>query len=824
MTDQAQPPRATPVAPESWGNATWPLGATWDPERGTTSFAVFAPDAVRVLLEFYPTDIGSDASSSVDTVQDAFGIWRAELAGAAPGTFYAYRCWGRNWPNDPAWTPGSLAGFESDRDADGNHFNPNKALLDPYAREISHVPLSPRLKALGVDHGVFGTGGGDYRGSVRRTVDTGRYAPKGIVVHDQTSPGEHPRIPAQDASVYEAHVKNLTMHPSAGSLASLLAGEAGFDGVDDVPEDLRGTYAGAACLAGYLKGLGMTTIELLPVHETDSDQAGAVNGTTNHWGYMTLGFFAPNRDYASDKSPGGPTREFKQMVKAFHDAGLEVYLDVVYNHTSEGGNWDGDTDSAGFVSFGGFATTRYYDLTADGHIVDGATGSSNQTNFSSEAMCQLVLDSLHHWHHDMGVDGFRFDLATVLGRFPALSGPEDWGGRRRFFTEHPLLRDVADLADRRGFEVIAEAWDLWGYEVGNFPHGWGEWNGRFRDAMRHYLKGDGNARPFVELFNGDWLHFNDNGGPQKSINFMTAHDGFTMMDLVGFNQKSNGQSYPFGPSDGGSDSNLSWDSGGDHALRRTRWRNSWLVTLLAHGVPMVVSGDEYGRTQNGNNNPWNLNTVGVWNNWAQAVSDAPTRVAVDPGDPGAGAYYDLVGQCPTAPDVNPLFRFARFVAHLRRLDPTLRQNTWADGLPQTPDVAYLFQRPDMSGQPGPADRQLSVLVDGSSVGGTDYLVLVNMYTQPGRFVVPGQPDSLRLGLTWRRIVDTAGWAEPVCNVWAPDEAEVIAGDYVVQPWSIAVLAAIPDDSPLHTDVLAGIATGRGGRSGATTAPVPQPGT
>lgn len=788
-----------PFAPELWSLGGWPLGATYDPNDDMTSFAVQAPDATRVLLEIYPAELGAHASYRIDAIRGSNGTWMAQLIGVRPGDLYAYRCWGRNWDVDPDWVPGSLAGFRTDRDEDGNFFNPNKALLDPYAREISHVPLSPRLAEFGAGHGVFASGGGKYQGRVRRSVDSGPYVPKGVVVHDQTDTGPAPKRPAQDVTVYEAHLKNLTMHPSASRLGDLLNGERMFAGVQNIPAELRGTYAGAAYMAPYLKGLGFTTIELLPVHETDSDQVGATQGTTNHWGYQTIGFFAPNRDYAYDKSPGGPTREFKEMVRSFHEHGIEVYLDVVYNHTAEGGNWEGDVDTAAFTCFGGFATTYYYDLTSDGRIVDGATGSANQTNFSNRVTCDMVIHSLKYWHDVMGVDGFRFDLATVLGRFPGNSDKDDWGGRRRFYNAHPLLREVADLADRRGIEVIAEAWDLWGYEVGNFPSGWGEWNGRFRDAMRHYLKGDGNTRAFIELFNGDWLHFNSNGGPQKTINFLTAHDGFTMFDLVSFNHQDNDQPYPFGPSDGGTAWNLSWDSGGDHALRRTRWRNNWLITMMARGVPMVVAGDEYGRTQNGNNNPWNLNTIGNWNNWAQLASNTPTRLPVDPDDPDRYAYYDVVGECDSPANTNPLFQFAQYVTRLRELDPTLRQKAWGDGRLDSDNVSYLYYRPGLDGQPGPSDRQLTVLINGTGIGGTDYLLFVNMYTQPATFRIPDMSELQRPTLAWHRIVDTGAWAEKHNNSWAPADGRLVDGQYTVEPWSIAVLAAASPTSPLFSD-------------------------
>ncbi len=770
------------VAQADWADAAWPPGAHVDPTTGETTFAVAAPKATRVVLEFFPRAQGADAEVSIPMSQGKDGLWRARVGDARHGALYGFRVWGRNWPYDESWTPGSTAGFVSDRDEDLNHFNPNKVLFDPYAREVTHNPLS-----LGDNQQLLGSGPVEADGRPGREIDTAQVAPKGVVIEDDTATGRFPAFPEEDNAIYEAHVKNLTLHPSSVSLGDLLAGSPGFDGLPDVPNNLRGTYAGAALMAPYLKALGVSVIELLPVHETDSDQVGSHNGTTNHWGYQTLDFFAPNRDYSSDKSLGGPTREFKKMVKAFHDADLKVFLDVVYNHSAEGGNWGGDVDAAGFTTLGGFATADYYVFNGEGGLIDGATGTSNQMNFSSPLTCSLVLDSLAYWHDVMGVDGFRFDLAPVLGRRPDAAEADDWPAQRRFFTNHPLLGAVAELARRQRFEIIAEAWDLWGYEVGNFPSGWGEWNGRFRDAMRRYLKGDGNTDDFMAFFNGDYLHFNDSGGPQKSINFVTAHDGFTMIDLVSYNPKVNDQPFPFGPSDGGSDDNQSWDSGGDHALRRTRWRNFWLVTFLARGVPMIVSGDEYGRTQNGNNNPWSLNTVGMWNNWAQAGSSDPTGLPVDPRHPDLPGYHDNTGQMPG--DTNALLRFARHVARLRASQPSLRQRTWGDAELGGKDVSYVYFGTTLDDPPRPGDRQIAVAIDSGETDGDDFWVLINMYDSPATFELADQAEEDGKKHEWRRIIDTAPWAEAEGNAWEMEDAEVVTGSYTVEPWSIAVLQA-----------------------------------
>ncbi|WP_432558955.1 alpha-amylase family glycosyl hydrolase [Granulicoccus sp. GXG6511] len=765
------------MRPDTWAAAQWALGATFRAFEQATTFAVHAPAATRVVLEIYAAAAGHVAAAAFTMDRGEDGVWRAKLGNAGPGTLYAFRCWGLNWPFDPAWTRhGSAAGFIADVDGSGNRFNPNKVLFDPYALEISHNLLAPEIQRTGGDPIIFATGGALHRGRPRREIDTGLWAPKGVVVADNATTGVRPRLPAEDAVIYEAHVGNLTRHPSALRLSQILSGEPGFEEVVDIPDFLQGTYAGAGLLAPYLRALGVTTIELLPIHETNSSPRARDRAAVNHWGYQTMGYFAPNRAYSSDRSRGGPTREFKRMVRDFHAAGIEVYLDVVYNHTAEGGNWGGDRDSTGFTSLGGFAVNDYYVQTNDHLLIDGATGSSNQLNHSSAATQQLVLDSLTHWINEFGIDGFRFDLAPVLGRTPNAFEREHWEDQKRFFSTHPLLAAVADLAESKHVEVIAEAWDLWGYEVGNFPCGWGEWNGRYRDAVRAFLKGDGNTHEFMEMVNGDYHNFNDQGGPQRSINFVTAHDGFCLMDLVSFITPVNDQPWPFGPSDGGCFDNLAWDSGGDHALRRTRLRNFLTVLVLSRGVPMFTSGDEYGRTQNGNNNPWSLNAIGMWNNWAQAVSPTPTQLPVDPSAPDDAAYFDVFGTAPT--DHNPVFRFTRALLQLRAARHSLRQRNYGNQILDDDDVSYFFARPD-GGRVRNGDRSVRLHIDSSGVGEPDLLVLINQ--TPGVVSFATLPDH-----RWARLIDTAAWAEAHDNVWTAD-GELIPATYAVRPWSIAVL-------------------------------------
>ena len=761
---------------KSWPRAEWPLGA--HPSAEGITFAVYAPAATRVQLEIYPEAMGVSASSTFLLAKGDDDIWRGKIQGLQLNALYAYRVWGQNWPYVDGWEPGSELGFEADFDEAGNRFNPNKALFDPYAREVTHNVYSDALLDLGVDDGVFGTGDDEVDGVPRRLIDTGPYVPKGVVIAGTATVSPRPHIPGERAAIYETSVEQLTAHPSAARLGELLAREPAFGDVVDIPEQFLGTYKGAGMMAPYLKALGFTTIELLPIHETNASESGRETDKSNAWGYMTLDFFAPNRSYAFDQSLGGPTREFKDMVSAFHDHGLEVYLDVVYNHTAEGGNWNGDASVTGFTNLGGFATAEYYQMTSAKTLVDGATGTGNQMNYSSPAAVDLVLDSLMYWTVDMGVDGFRFDLATVLGRKPAAADADDWTAQKRFFTDHPLLLAIAHMASRRRIEVIAEAWDLWGYEVGNFPRGWGEWNGRYRDAVRRFSKGDGNMTDFLDMVNGDYHHFHDSGGAQKTINFIDAHDGFNLADLVSYQNKVNDQPFPFGPSDGGSDNNLSWDSGGDQSLRRQRLRNLWTILFMSRGVPMVVAGDEFGRTQNGNNNPWALHSLAMCNNYAAVATNQPQAIDVDAGVEDA-IYHDNLGKFDTEPHVNGLFRFATFMANLRQRHESLQQKHYGDLIPDNEDVSYLFHTPSGDGYPQEGQRAVAVHINSP---GDDFWMMVNMTSEAIDFRVQAAEE----GNVWRRLIDTASWAEPASNHWPEGDGMIVRDVATVQPWSIVV--------------------------------------
>ena len=780
------------VDENSWAGAEWFLGAR--PSGGTCDFAVRAPEAERILLEIYGEAFGADAAYDYWMRRGVDGVWRARIAGVGHGTAYAYRAWGPNWPYDSAWRRGnSRAGFLLDVDGSGRRFNPNKALLDPYAREVSHERLPARAASGGDDEGAYGTGGADvdpaqvYRGALaggravdRREIDTGRLAPKALVVVDESGYGAKPRLAPEDSIIYEAHPRGLTAHPSSSRIRGNLSAFPEFSRARDVPEALRGSYAGAALMAPYLKALGYTAIEFLPVHETCAGPCPAGRPGGNFWGYMTACFFAPDRRYAADASPGGPTREFKAMVRAFHEEGIEVYLDVVYNHTAEGGLWDATGASAEILSYRGLDNPGYYALVpGNPRAYWESTGCGNNLDAGSAVVRRLVLDSLAHWLDEMGVDGFRFDLAPVLGRLQA----ESYG----FDPRASLLVDIADLAASRGAEVIAEAWDTaaGGYQVGNFPDRWAEWNGRYRDSVRRFMKGSlgGDLSP-ADALHGDWLHFADQGGPGRSVNFVDAHDGFTLADLVSYGHKRNCGAWPFGPSDGGSDSNESWDSSwvppaadcpDVKAFRRQRWRNFLAFLMLSRGVPMTVYGDELGRTQNGNNNPYDIDSVATWNNYDMASACAPQ--AVPTGGPGE-AYHDNLGTAEGIEGRSPFLAFAAYLARLRRGSPALRQGGY--------EMSIAYSHPDgRPGYDGSEDLAFRARIDGSSVGDRDYLLLVNLSYERVRFIVE-EPDP---GTGWRRIVDTARWAEPYENCWPLKSATGIGGDYRAAACSIVVLAA-----------------------------------
>lgn len=762
-----------------WDDLTFEPGGRIDSE-GNLEVAVYSKNATKVLLEIYSTAYGEDAVYDYWMEKGSDNFWRAELDDVPAGTLYAFRVWGANWTFDESWERGnSSAGFVSDYDSIGSRFNPNKVLFDPYAREISHDKSDPA--ALGTyDNGMYGTGAEIYGGTDRRNFDTGKYAPKSVVVVDNTYFGVKPQIPQQDAIIYETHVRGLTKHSSSANLSSILSGIEGFENVMDIPLEYQGTYKGAGMMAPYLKALGINTVELLPVHESDNDANPDDAPGGNYWAYMTYGYFAPDRRYSYDKSYGGPTKEFKEMVKAFHDEGIEVYLDVVFNHSGEGGPWynaEDNYNTAELTFMRGFDCSEYYCLvpkTIGAHWE--STGCGNNLRCDNQVVQDLIMDSLTYWIDEMGVDGYRFDLAPVIGReLNPSSGNWDYNPNAQ------ILSDIATLGASKNAEMIAEAWDAGGaYEVGNFPSGWGEWNGRFRDAIRGYVN-TGNRGAVNDYINGDYNNFNDQGGPHKTVNFVVAHDGFTLADLCSYQGAGNAMNgtltWPFGPSDGGNGDQNTLGFGHDPAMKRQAARNYIALQMISRGVPMIVYGDEFSRTQNGNNNPYNIDSVATWNNYNMINTTSPHLVETG----GGGAYHNNFGTFNNTGNVNGNFMFMKYMLNLRASEPALRQTDY--------NVYYDFKKEDGTNTLTDGDRCVWIKINGSSVpGGSDYLVFSNMWQEQVSFTVPEAAS----GKKWVIIADTASWAEPSYNCWNPLTQDAYSGKYGVNAWSVVILKQVDE--------------------------------
>jgi glycogen operon protein len=570
----------------------FPLGATFGARA--VHFRLRADAAQRVELDVYAAATGADEAASYVMAKGADGVWAADVPRAAlpsaSAVFYGYRAWGTNWPYDATWTKGSLAGFVAEVDATGARFDPNKLLLDPYAREISHDPITPAQGSWT-----------PYTTGPSRDDDDGQVAPKSIALSpDAADVGAHPARPLAEDVIYEVNLRGLTKNDASLGAAA-------------------GTYAGAAARAASLKALGVTAVELLPIHETQNDANDGAQAGANYWGYSTLAYFAPDRRYAQDQSPGGPTRELKAMVKAFHDAGIKVFLDVVYNHTAEGG---APPTSAKLLSLRGLDNAAYYELAADHASQVDDTGTGGNVNAASPVVRDLVIDSLTYWHDAMGVDGFRFDLAAVLGNSCASAcyafAPADPKGI--------LARAVAALP---GVPLIAEPWGVTTgtYQIGKFPAGWSEWNGTFRDTVRQAQNELGTtllapSAIAAKIGGSPDLFGHDGRAPWASIDYVDCHDGFTLHDVYAYDTKSNAQAYPLGPSTGGDDANHSWDQGGDAAKQRQAARTGLALVALSAGVPMIQGGDEMLRTQYGNNNAYNLDDAKMWLDPSDATTNA----------------------------------------------------------------------------------------------------------------------------------------------------------------------------------------------------------
>jgi len=666
-----------------WPGSPTPLGATWDGEG--TNFAVHSASAEDVDLCLFD-DAGREVRVPLELTTGE--VWHGYLPGVGPGQRYGFRV-------DGPFAPG-----------EGLRHNPSKLLLDPYARAVDGE--------LRLDGAVFGSLPG--RDHVQDHRDSAPWVPRSVVVHDtyDWTGDRPPRTPWSDTVIYELHVKGFTArHP-------------------DVPEHLRGTYAGLAhpAAVAHLLELGVTAVELLPVHQFVSEPHLLRRGLVNHWGYGTVGFFAPHGGYSSSGSRGQQVTEFKAMVRALHDAGLEVLLDVVYNHTGEGDE-HGPTlvhrglDNAGSYRLDPADRGRYRDV----------TGTGNTLDLRQPAMLQMVTDSLRHWVTEMHVDGFRFDLASALTR-----GDDDVDLRSAFLQvvhQDPVLSRV---------KLIAEPWDVapGGYLVGRFPAPWAEWNDRYRDTVRDTWRGQGGGvRELAYRLSGSSDLYRAAGrSPWASINFVTAHDGFTLHDLTAYDHKHNGANGEDGRD--GESHNRSWNCGVEgatsdpdiEALRRRQARNILTTLLLSSGTPMLTMGDEVRRTQLGNNNAYCQDGPLSWQPW--------------------NLHDDALDLCAFTSRLvrlrreHPVFRQASFFLG-RPGDDGVKDLAWFDGDGQEVTDTHWFD---------PAQQTLGMYLDGQGIRlrgprgerviDDSFLLLLHLGAEPATITLPGPPWAV----SWDRVLDT----------------------------------------------------------------------
>ena len=678
------PPSANDASPV-WPGRPAPLGAT--PDAGGVNFALFSECATRVDLCLFDSPDAPAESRTITLPEQTDQVWHGYVPGLQAGQVYGYRVHG---PFDPG---------------QGQRFNPRKLLLDPYARAIAR-PFRWDEAVLAPDR------------------DTVLCAPRGRVVasvnHGRN--WNRPAIPWHRTIVYELHVKGFTKQQAA------------------VPEALRGTYAGLASpwAVDYLKRLGVTAVELLPVHSHIDEAFLAERGRVNYWGYNTLGFFAPEPRYAAS-GPDGAVAEFQEMVRSLHAAGLEVIIDVVYNHTGEGGE-GGPT-----VSLRGIDNAAYYRLAENrAHYVD-YTGCGNSLNVRHPRTLQLIMDSLRHWVLEMGVDGFRFDLASALAR--DLVEVDRLGAFFDIIHQDPVLSQV---------KLIAEPWDLGpnGYQVGNFPVLWTEWNGRYRDCVRRFWKGcGGTAGELATRLSGSSdLYAHSGRRPSASLNFITAHDGFTLRDLVSYNDKhneANGEDNRDGSND-----NQSWNCGAegeteDREIKRLRARQqrNFLATLiLSQGVPMLLAGDEFGQSQQGNNNAYCQDGPIAWLNWEHS------------------------------PEQRELLEFTRSLLSLRSRHPVFQRRRFFLGRPiHGADIKDLYWlKPDGSEMTHadwehsgvlslamvlPGDQISELGERGERITSDTFALLLNASHEPMAFRLGAR----RRDLQWRCILNTFGETSAHCT-------------------------------------------------------------
>ena len=676
----------------------YPLGASYD--GAGVNFALFSQVAQKVELCLFDEE---DRETRVEMTEQNSYVWHNYLPGIQPGQRYGYRVYG---PYDPA---------------KGLRCNPNKLLLDPYAKAIEgNIDGDESLYSYWFKSPEDVTS--------MNTLDSAPHTMKSAVVNPYFDWGndQHPNISYHDSVIYEAHVRGMTN-------LNL-----------DVPPDIRGTYAGLAypSVIEYLRKLGVTAIELMPIHQFVNDSFLQEKGLSNYWGYNTIGFFAPHNAYSSSGERGEQVNEFKSMVKAYHRAGMEVILDVVYNHTAEGNNL-GPT-----LSFKGIDNGAYYRLVDNDrrHYFD-TTGTGNSLLMRSPHALQLITDSLRYWVTEMHVDGFRFDLAATLARQ---------------FQEVDKLSAFFDIVEQdpviSRVKLIAEPWDLGsgGYQVGGFPSSWSEWNGRYRDCVRDFWRSQPSTLPeFASRLMGSSDLYQMNGRrPVASVNFITAHDGFTMNDLVSYNEKHNDANGE-GNRDGESN-NRSWNCGVEgpttikdvNDLRQQQMRNMFATLLCSQGIPMICGGDEVARTQQGNNNAYCQDNAISWTNWDLDDSQ------------------------------KDLLEFVSKLIHLRLEHPVLHRRRFFTGrepgdqddkIPQVEWMDHTGSIMDMEDWSNTHAFSVMIYLNGSDIPESDwygnqmvdndFILIFNAHYEPIMFTLPDE----RYGKKWRLVVDTHNPKGPELN-------------------------------------------------------------
>jgi len=696
---------------ETWPGRPYPLGAAYD--GGGTNFSLFSEVAEAVELCLFDDD-GAEQRVAIEEIDAS--CWHAYLPTVSPGQRYGYRVHG-------PWDP--------DR---GQRCNPAKLLLDPYAKAIEGQ--------VGWSQACFPyTFGDDY---ARNDEDSASCMPKSVVHNPYFDWGNDrpPDVQLNESVIYEVHVKGFTAaHPG-------------------IPAGQRGTYAGLAHPAAidYLTGLGVTAVELLPVHQFVDDARLVERGLRNYWGYNSIGFLAPHNGYAAAGQAGEQVAEFKAMVRALHEAGIEVILDVVYNHTAEGNHL------GPVLSMKGIDNTAYYRVVAgQPRFYYDTTGTGNSLNVRHPHTLQLIMDSLRYWVTDMHVDGFRFDLAASLARQ---------------FHEVDRLSVFFDLIQQdpvvSQVKLIAEPWDVGegGYQVGNFPALWSEWNGRYRDTVRDFWRGQpATLGEFASRLTGSSdLYEADSRHPGASVNFVTAHDGFTLRDLVSHNEKHNAANGEGGAD--GENHNRSWNCGAEGdtddegvlALRRQQQRNFLATLMLSQGVTMLLGGDECGRTQGGNNNAYCQDNEVSWYDWEHLDSE--------------------------------LLDYTKRLIALRREHPVLRRRRWFQGLPIRGSVDLGWSKPDGT-EMGDDDwdagstGSVGVFLNGEAITDRDrrgqrvtdesFLLLFNAHHEAIDWTLPKQ-----WGQWWELVIETAG----------PDrEGTVLASSETLQVRGRSVIVLQRRDAP-----------------------------